>query len=376
MANKRDYYEVLGISKNASSEEIKKAYHSLAKKYHPDVNKAPDAEAKFKEINEAYEVLSDDNKKQIYDQYGFAGLDGSAGAGGFGGASGFGGFSNMNMDDIFESFMGGGSPFGFGTGRNRSNSGPTNGNNRYMSMDIDFLDAVHGVEKLININVDKKCPHCNGTGANSSSDIKKCPTCNGSGRVIKQTRTVFGMMQQESVCPDCNGTGKKIVKKCPYCNGLGYNNIKDQIQVTIPSGIASGQQVRVAGYGEKGSNGGENGDLYIEIRVKPHKLFRREGNNIYIKVPISSVDATLGCQVDVPTVNGDVSLTIPAGTQPSQQLRIKGYGVKDLRSGVMGDQYVQVEIEIPKKLSRQEKELYEKLKDSSDNVFEKFKKKL
>ena len=374
MADKRDYYDVLGLSKGASEDEIKKAYRKLAKQYHPDVNKAPDAEAKFKEINEAYEVLSDSQKRATYDQFGHAGMDGA----GFG--QGFGGFGGVNMDDlgdIFSSFMGGMggfSDFGFGSRSSSRRTGPIKGDNRYMSIDIDFLDAVHGVDKIISITVDKKCEHCDGTGAQSKSDIETCPTCRGSGRVVRQSRTPFGVVQQQTVCPDCRGSGKHIKKACPHCGGEGYNTIKDKVEVTIPAGISSGQQVRVSGYGERGENGGPNGDLYIEVRVKSHKFFIREGNNIKVKVPIASVDATLGTKIDVPTVHGDVELTIPAGTQPNQQLRLKGYGVKDLRTGSMGDQYVEVEIEIPKKLSREEKELYEKLATRKESVFEKFKK--
>ena len=375
MADKRDYYEVLGLSKGASEDDIKKAYRKLAKKYHPDINKAPDAEAKFKEINEAYEVLSDSQKKAAYDQFGFAGMDGAN----FNG-QGFGGFGGMNMDDlgdIFSSFMGGMgggfSGFGFG-GRGSRRTGPMKGDNRYMSMDIDFLDAIHGVDKTININVDKKCSHCDGTGAESKSDIETCPTCHGSGVSTRQARTPFGVIQQQGVCPDCNGTGKKIKKKCPHCNGTGYNNVKEQVEVNIPAGISSGQQVRIQGYGERGENGGPNGDLYIEIRVRPHKYFIREGNDIYIKVPITSVEATLGTKIDVPTAYGDVELTIPAGTQPNSKLRLKGYGVKELRSNSKGDQYVEVEVSIPKKLSKEEKELYEKLSQKKENIFDKFKK--
>ena len=375
MADKRDYYEVLGLSKGASEDDIKKAYRKLAKKYHPDINKAPDAEAKFKEINEAYEVLSDSQKKAAYDQFGFAGMDGAN----FNG-QGFGGFGGMNMDDlgdIFSSFMGGMgggfSGFGFG-GRGSRRTGPMKGDNRYMSMDIDFLDAIHGVDKTININVDKKCSHCDGSGAESKSDIETCPTCHGSGVSTRQARTPFGVIQQQGVCPDCNGTGKKIKKKCPHCNGTGYNNVKEQVEVNIPAGISSGQQVRIQGYGERGENGGPNGDLYIEIRVRPHKYFIREGNDIYIKVPITSVEATLGTKIDVPTAYGDVELTIPAGTQPNSKLRLKGYGVKELRSNSKGDQYVEVEVSIPKKLSKEEKELYEKLSQKKENIFDKFKK--
>ena len=376
MADKRDYYEVLGISKGASEDEIKIAYRKLAKQYHPDVNKAPDAEAKFKEINEAYEVLSDPQKKAAYDQFGHAGMDGF-GQGGY--SSGFGGMNMDDLGDIFSDFfggMGGFSGFNFGGSSSSSRrSGPIKGDNRYMSMEIEFLDAVHGVDKMINLSVDKTCTYCDGSGAATRSDIETCPTCRGSGRVMRQSRTPFGVVQQQSVCPDCKGSGKRIKKICPHCSGRGYNSVKEQVEVTIPAGISSGQQVRLAGYGERGENGGPNGDLYIEIRVRPHKYFTREGNNIHISVPISAVDATLGTTVDIPTAYGDVELSIPAGTQPGQQLRIKGYGIKDLRTKNVGDQYVEVQIEIPRKLTREEKELYEKLANrKKESVFEKFKK--
>ena len=370
---KRDYYDVLGVSKTATEEEIKKAYRKLAKQYHPDVNKAADAEEKFKEVNEAYEVLSDPQKRSSYDQFGFAGMDGANFSGNY---AGFGGFEDIS--DIFSSFMGGGfSGFNFGGQSTRRNNGPVKGENRYMEMNIDFLDAVHGVEKVINLTVDQKCPHCNGSGAASSADIETCPTCKGSGRVVRQTRTAFGVMQQTAACPDCRGTGKHIKKKCTHCQGEGYIRKKEEVEVTIPEGIQSGQQVRLAGYGERGENGGPNGDLYIEVNVRPHKYFARERNNIYIKVPISAVDATLGCTVDVPTCHGDVEVNIPAGTQPGQQLRLKGYGVKDIRSSQMGDQFVEVEVTIPTKLSKEEKELYQKLSgkvSKKTSVFEKFKK--
>jgi len=287
----------------------------------------------------------------------------------------------MNMDDlgdIFSSFMGGmGSGFsGFNFGGSSSRrAGPIKGDNRYMSMEIDFLDAVHGVDKLVNITVDKQCTYCDGTGAASRSDIENCPTCRGAGRVTRQSRTPFGIVQQQTVCPDCRGTGKRVKKICPHCGGKGYNTVKEQVEVSIPAGISSGQQVRLAGYGERGENGGPNGDLYIEIRVRAHRYFTREGNNIRITVPISALDATLGTTVDVPTAHGDVEMTIPAGTQPGQQLRLKGYGIKDLRSGNMGDQYVEIQVEIPKKLSREEKELYERLANrKKESVFDKFKK--
>ena len=377
MSEKRDYYEVLGISKDASEQEIKKAYRSLAKKYHPDMNKSPDAEEKFKEINEAYEVLSDPDKKAKYDQFGFAGVDPNA-------ASGFGGFSSGSFDDlndIFGSMFGGGgfSGFsGFGGSTSRNSTAPRKGQDRYMQMNVSFMDAIFGKNETINLSVDEKCSQCNGSGAASSSDIITCSRCNGSGRVVTQQRTAFGVFQSQSVCPDCNGTGKKIKKVCPKCHGEGYEHKRVSVDLKIPSGIQTGQQLRVQGKGELGINGGPNGDLYIEIRVASHEYFKREGKNIYITIPISNVDATLGCTVDVPTVHGDVELTIPAGTQNGAQLRIREKGVPDIRGGKAGDEIVEIKVEIPKKLSREEKELYQKLYNiqhkGNESVFDKFKK--
>ena len=367
---KRDYYEVLGIAKGASDDEIKKAYRKMAKKYHPDVNKEPDAEEKFKEVNEAYEVLSDTQKKAMYDQYGHAGVDGQTGGfGGFGGgfdSSSFGGF-----EDIFGSFFGG----GFGGQQRRANNGPRKGNDRFMQMRIDFMDAIFGKTETVTIDVDEQCSHCHGSGAKSASDVETCPTCGGRGRVVTQQRTPFGMMQSEAVCPNCGGTGKHIKVKCPNCNGKGYEHKRVKLDIKIPAGINSGQQVRVPGKGEPGVNGGPNGDLYIEILVNRHKNFVRDGNDIRISIPISCVDAALGCEVEVPTVHGDVSLKIPSGTQHGTQMRLKGKGVASMRGG-QGDQYVEIRIEVPTKLSREEKDLYEKLKKAESkggSVFERFK---
>lgn len=368
MAEKRDYYEVLGISKGASDDEIKRAYRKMAKKYHPDVNKEPGAEEKFKEINEAYEVLSDPQKKATYDQFGHAGMDGAAGLGG--GFSGFGGGGFGGFDDIFSSFFGG----GFGGGGRRASNGPRKGNDRFMQMTIDFMDAIFGVNKKITIEVDEPCDHCHGTGARSQSDIQTCPTCHGSGYVVTQQRTPLGVMQSQSVCPDCHGSGKKILHTCDHCHGRGYEHKRVELDIKIPAGVQSGQQLRISGKGERGANGGPNGDLFIEVLVRRHKTFVRDGNDIRISVPISVLDAILGTKIDVPTVYGDVELTIPAGTQYGQQFRLKGKGVKGART--TGDQYVEVTVEIPTKISREEKELYEKIKAKKghESPFEKFKK--
>lgn len=376
MAEKRDYYEVLGVSKNATDDEIKKAYRTLAKKYHPDMNKAPDAADKFKEINEAHEVLSDPQKRAAYDQYGFAGVDPQQGFNGFNGFEGFSNFSGagFGFEDIFDSFFGGA---GSRYSRSSQRSGPRKGSDRIMTLRISFMDAINGLKKTLNLDVEEQCPDCLGSGARSKSDIKVCPTCGGSGRVMRQQQTMFGMMQTESACPDCHGTGKKIEHPCTRCKGKGYIKKKVEVEVNIPAGIQSGQQLRIAGKGDRGIDGGPNGDLYIEVVVDSDKHFIRDGKNILVTIPISAVDATLGCKVDVPTVYGDVELTIPAGTQPNQRFRLRGKGVKDPKGGSPGDQFVEVEIVIPASLNREEKEHYEKLQNlehrSKKSVFDRFK---
>lgn len=365
---KRDYYEVLGLAKGASDDEIKKAYRKMAKKYHPDMNKDADAEGKFKEINEAYEVLSDTQKKATYDQFGHAGMDGAN----FGGGQGFGGGFD-DLGDIFGSFFGGG--FGGGGQQRRQSNGPRKGNDRFMQMRIDFMDAVFGKTETITIEVDEQCDECLGSGAKSKSDIKSCSRCNGTGSVTTQQRTPFGVFQSQSVCPECNGSGKTVANKCPKCHGKGFEHKRVKLDIKVPAGIQSGQQVRVPNKGERGSNGGTNGDLYIEISVSRHKQFVRDGNDIRITVPLSAVDAVLGCKIDIPTVYGDVELSIPAGTQHGQQFRLKGKGVKSTR-GAQGDQYVEVTLEIPTKISKEERELYEKIKkkEGHESPFDKFKK--
>ena len=362
---KKDYYEVLGIAKSASLADIKKAYRELAKKYHPDVSKESNAAEKFKEVQEAYEILSDNQKRSQYDQFGHAAFDqNSQGFGGFGG-----GFEDIN--DILSSFFTG----SFG-GSSRRRSGPRKGSDRFMSLAIDFMDAVFGKEIEIPLEIDEQCSDCGGSGAYSRDDIISCSNCKGKGRVTSQQRTPFGIFQQETICPSCGGSGKAIKKACTKCKGSGYLHKKIKVELKIPAGIQTGQQLRVAGKGEKGSEGGPNGDLFVEILVKNHKHFIRNGRNIHISVPISALDATLGCKIDVPTVYGDVSLTIPEGTQPNTKFRLKGKGIKDLRSNNTGDQFVEVDIEIPKKLNREEKQLYQELKDkskSSKSTFERFK---
>lgn len=367
MAQKKDYYDVLGVNKSASESEIKKAYRKLAKKYHPDVNKEDGADKKFKEVQEAYDILGNKEKKAQYDQFGHAAFDQNAGFGG-GGAQGFGG---GGFDDIFSSFFGGG--FG-GAQQQRDTNAPRKGQDRFMTMRIDFMEAVFGTEKTVTLNVDEECKTCHGSGAYSKDDIRTCSRCNGTGQTVTQQRTPFGVFQSQTTCPDCNGAGEIIDKVCSDCNGEGYQTKRVNVDIKVPEGIVTGQQLRVSGKGERGINGGPNGDLLIEIVVGTHKHFTREGNNIRIKVPLSTVDATLGTELEIPTVHGDVTLTIPSGTQPNTKFRLKGKGVKDLRSGRYGDQFVEVKLEVPKKLTKSERELYEKLKnDKSDSVFKRFK---
>lgn len=368
MADKRDYYEVLGVSKDASTSDIKKAYRKKAKQYHPDVNKEADAEDKFKEVQEAYEILSDENKKATYDRFGHAAFEQGAGngAGGFGGF----GFEDMDFGDIFGSFFGGG-------GRRQKQTGPRRGDDRLMRLDISFMEAINGVKKDVKINYDAVCNHCHGSGAKSDSDVTTCPRCGGRGQVQQQQTSPFGTFVTTTTCPDCQGTGKIIKDKCPDCHGKGYHNKTVTVQLDIPAGINTGQQLRVSGKGGRGTNGGPNGDLFVEIHVKSHPHFVRDGRTIHITVPISVVDATLGCEVDVPTVYGDVTVKIPAGTQSGTNLRLKGKGVKDLRSDNYGDQMVKVDVLVPTKLSHEEKELYQKLASvtqKKDSIFDTFKK--
>ena len=377
MANKRDLYEVLGIQKSASKDQIKSAYRKLAKTYHPD-NKETGDEAKFKEVQEAYDILYDDQKRQTYDQFGFAAFDqagGNPGAnpfngGGFGGFSGFDG-EGVDLGDIFSSFFGG------GRRQQKNTTGPRRGNDALMRIKVDFMDTITGRDIEIPLTVDETCPTCKGTGAKGASGIRTCPHCGGRGYIRVQRRSLFGVVEQQEVCPQCGGTGKIITDKCPDCGGKGYKKVKKNVKVHIIAGINNGQQIRVKGMGERGANGGENGDLYVEIIVKPHTYFSREGNDIHITIPFEFADACLGKTISVPTVYGEENITIPAGTQPGAVLRMRGSGVKDLRSGRPGDQYVHLDIKVPTNMTRQQKELMKNYQDSipeKDNAFLKFKK--
>ncbi|MCD8209705.1 MAG: molecular chaperone DnaJ [Coprobacillus sp.] len=376
MAEKRDYYEVLGVSKSASKDEIKSAYRRLAKKYHPDNQQTGD-EAKFKEVQEAYDILYDDNKRATYDQFGFAAFEQAGtnpGANPFNGGGGFGGFSNQDVDinDFFSSFFGGGMG---GARTQRTQNGPMKGQDALSRVSIDFMDAVNGKDMTLSINVDEKCRSCGGTGAKSPSDIHTCGTCGGRGYVRSQRRSLFGVMESQEPCPNCGGTGKIITDKCPNCSGRGYVRSKVDQVLHIPVGINDGQQIKVAGKGERGINGGPNGDLYVEVSIKKHPYFSREGDDIHLDIPLDYADACLGCKIDVPTVYGDVTLTIPAGTQSGTILRMRGQGIKNLRTKKPGDQYVHVNIKTPASLNKEQKEALEKYKSAtSENVYDKYKK--
>lgn len=377
MATKRDYYEVLGISKTATQDEIKKAYRTLAKKYHPDNKETGDAE-KFKEASEAYSVLSDESKRKTYDQFGQAAFDQSAGGQNPFNGSGFDGF-NFNggdfgdLNDILNQMFGG--AFGGGRSRSYSSSSSRDGDDRLMRIRIKFMDAVNGTKVTLPLEYDETCTSCRGTGAKNGTEFTTCSTCKGRGRVLQTQRTIFGVMQQETVCPDCHGTGKKIKTECSDCHGQGYNHIKKDVEVNIPAGINDGQQIRLQGKGDRGINGGQNGDLYVEIIVAPDKTFERKGNDIYISKEVDFIDACLGADLIVPTVYGDVQLSLPQGTQPNQVLRIKGKGVKDVRGSSCGDEYVKIDIKIPTYLNSKEKEALEAYKKAkgSDSLGDKFK---
>ena len=365
MANKRDYYEVLGVSKSATDDEIKKAYRSLAKKYHPDVCKEPGAEEKFKEVNEAYETLSDPQKRQMYDQYGFDGPQANFG----GGAGGFGGFEDLG--DIFANFFGG------GMGGQRTRGGVKRGDDIERLMDLQFEEAVLGCKKTINIDVSEPCTACGGSGAFSKSDIQTCSKCQGSGYVTVEQRTIFGMTRSRTVCPKCGGRGQEIKKKCEKCNGKGSVTKNKNIEVTIPAGVDTGMQIRVAGKGGAGDLGGEAGDLYIRFRVKPHKVFKRDGDTIILSAPISFSDAVLGTNLAIPTIYGDVSLKIPAGTQSGTKFRLRGKGVQNPRTKRTGDQIVEINLVTPTNISPEEKKIFENLQNidvkEKKSPWEKFK---
>ena len=379
MADKRDYYEVLGVSKGASDDEIKKAYKKQARKYHPDLH--PDnkeAEEKFKEVNEAYEVLSDSTKKARYDQFGHAGVDPNFGAGGFGG--GFdGGFDFGDLGDIFGSFFGG----GFGGGGRRSNpNAPQRGESIRLSLAITFEEAAFGCEKDVTVERMEQCGTCHGNGCAPGTTPEVCPDCHGSGQVQVRRQTPMGVFATTSPCGRCGGKGKIIHQPCTDCKGSGSVRKRKTIKASIPAGIDNGQTISIRGQGHAGKNGGPAGDLLITITVKPHELFRREGTSILCDAPITFAQAVLGAELEIPTIDGKVKYDLPEGTQTGTTFRLKGKGIPSINGRGRGDQYVTVYIETPKNLNKEQKEALKKFAEAVGDTnyeerrkfFKKFKK--
>lgn len=376
MAEKRDYYEVLGVEKSAGASEIKKAYYKLAKQYHPDVNPGDaEAEKKFKEINEAYAILSDEDKKAKYDQYGHAAFENGGAGGGYGA-----GFEGFDFGDIFSSFFGGGSSFGgFGGGGNRRNA-PMRGEDIYARVTLSFEEAVRGCKKDVSFGRVQKCADCGGSGAKKGTTVETCKKCGGSGQMRVQQRTAFGMMQTMRTCDDCRGTGKVIKEPCTNCRGTGYVKITKTISVSIPAGIDNGQNISIAGQGNEGRNGGPAGDLIISVTVKPHAVFERNGSDIYCEVPINYWEAVLGDEIEIPTLDGKEKFTIPEGTQTGTTFTLRGKGITRVNSSVRGNLYITVKVDVPKNMNTKQKELLKELAESfgdkvqskRDGFFKKF----
>ena len=384
MADKRDFYEVLGVSKNATEDEIKKAYRQKAKQYHPDLNPGDaDAEAKFKEVNEAYEVLSDKDKRGRYDQFGHAGVDPNFGAGGGAGGWGTGsGGVDFDLGDIFGSFFGGGGGFGgFGGGRSDPNA-PRRGDDVQARVTISFEEAAKGCKQTINYSCVTTCDACHGTGAQPGTSPKTCSSCGGSGRGTINQRTPFGVVQTQRTCDACHGRGKIVDNPCKKCGGSGKQRKNKTVDVTIPAGIKDQQILNVSGRGNSGTNGGPAGDLHVYVNVRPHPVFERRGDDVWCEVPITFTQAALGADVVVPTLDGKVSYTVREGTQPGDVFRLKGKGIQRLGGRGRGDQYVRVTVEVPKNLNGKQKELIKQLDGATGdknyakrrNFFDKIKK--
>ena len=359
MADKRDYYEVLGVNKNATDDELKKAYRKLAKKYHPDANpdNKKEAEAKFKEVNEAYENLSDPQKRRMYDQFGHAGPQGFGGNSGFY-SQGFEGF-DVDLGDIFSSFFGGG--FGGRSSRAR-NSGPTKGASLRYDIEITFEEAFLGVEKEISFNREETCGTCKGSGAKPGTTVNTCSMCNGTGQVTQMQTTILGQMQTTRTCPNCHGEGKIVTEHCEACRGKGKVRKATKIKVKIPQGIDDGQTVILRGEGAAGTKGGEKGDLFITVHLKKHKIYTRKQSNVYCEIPVTITQATLGANIDVPMVDGSIEkCKIPEATQTGTKFRIKGKGFKNPNSSYAGDFIFTVIVQTPKKLSKEQRTLLEQL---------------
>ena len=356
--NKRDYYEVLGVDKSVNDDDLKKAYRKAAKKYHPDLHPGDaEAEKSFKEVNEAYEVLSDKEKRARYDQFGHAGVDPNFGAGQGGGFGGFGGFGDFgDLGDIFGSIFGG----GFSGGRRQSPNAPRRGNDASSAVNISFEEAAKGCKKTVKVTKIDNCPDCGGSGSAAGSNVKTCPVCHGSGQVSTVQRTPFGQMQTQSVCHNCNGSGKIIDNPCRKCAGKGRIRHTVEREVEIPAGIDDGQVISVRGGGDAGVNGGPSGDLRISVNVRPHPIFERVGYDVFCEIPITFTQAALGAEIVVPTLEGKVKFTIHEGTQPGDEFKLRGKGIQRVNYSGKGDQYVKIIVEVPKDLSKSQKE---KLRD-------------
>ena len=370
MAEKRDYYEVLGIGKNATDAEIKSAYRKLAKKYHPDLNPGnKEAEEKFKEVNEANDVLSDPQKRQRYDQFGFAGVDPNYAAANGGGAGGFGGgFGGVDLGDIFGNIFGGGFGGGFsgfgGGSSTRTANAPRKGHDIQASVVLTFEEAAHGCSKKITINRQDTCPDCGGTGAAKGTSPETCPDCGGRGYVVTQQRTPFGVMQSQQPCSHCGGRGTIIRNPCKTCRGTGKTAARKSLEINIPAGIDDDQNIALRGQGDAGSNGGPAGDVIVHVTVKADPMFERDGYDVTIHVPITFSQAVLGDDVEVPTVDGRIVQHIPEGTQSGTKFRLRGQGIQYLNGRGRGDQYVIVDVEIPKKVTRAQREALKAFEDS------------
>lgn len=369
--NKRDYYEVLGLERSASQDEIKSAYRRLAKKYHPDICKEEGAEAKFKEVQEAYSVLGDEGKRRQYDQFGHAAFDQNGGAGGgFGGFQGFGGFEDVDLGDIFGNMFG--SSFGFGGSRNTNRR--ERGSDSILRMRLTFEEAIYGCEKDITIDVVEECDDCDGKGGHGE---KTCSECHGSGTITSEQRTILGSFLTKTTCPTCGGKGHTFERTCSSCHGNGTVKRTKTLSVKVPSGVDTGNRLRLSGKGNAGRNGGPNGDLYIEFNVESHDYYVRDGDDIFLEVPITITEAILGCKKEIPTLYGNVRLNVPAGSETGDKQRLRGKGVDNQSNHHKGDMYVIMKVITPKKLSREQKNIVEELsrtelRDNEINKFDQF----
>ena len=352
---KRDYYEVLGVPRGASEDDLKSAFRRLARQYHPDVSSEPDAEEKFKEINEAYAVLSDGEKRAAYDRYGHAGVN----------TQGMPDFTNIDLSDILEGLFGGFGGFG-GMGGRRARNAPRRGADLGARVKLTFEEAAFGVEKEVKITRDQECQTCNGSGAKPGTTRHTCSQCTGQGEVRQVHQTLLGSMVQVVTCPRCNGSGEVIETPCPTCNGRGLEQKTISKLVTIPAGVSNGVQIRLAGEGQPGINGGPHGNFYLEVEVENHAYFRRKGDDILLDLDINISQAVLGDEIHIPTLNGDVELRIPSGTQPGKTFRLRGRGIPHLRGSGSGDQLVTVSVQIPTRLTAEQREMFEKLADTMD----------